>query len=253
MNTEMYNHPLTEEQLNRLRSWGVHVIEPVEKMLACGDKGKGALPPVDDVVAYIKQLLCAPLLATNTPVLLLALLRTRQEHGFANGVHKETLHITPASRFYGSVELLHPGADAGEVLSLHLANHGRHQGTQTAGNCDVGHREIVASEVGSLLQTELQSTKQAHDVGARLLFGLNGLQQERKAHHGVHLLTRQKTRSQPHKDGERNFQLIVAEGHPLLHEYAGEIAPRPRASSSQAPAFRKAGIPSTTPFPLRME
>ncbi len=77
MNTEMYNHPLTEEQLNRLRSWGVHVIEPVEKMLACGDKGKGALPPVDDVVAYIKQLLCAPLLATNTSILLLALLRTR--------------------------------------------------------------------------------------------------------------------------------------------------------------------------------
>ena len=61
MNTEMYNHPLTEEQLNKLRAWGVHVIEPVEKMLACGDKGKGALPPVETVVESIRQLLYSPL------------------------------------------------------------------------------------------------------------------------------------------------------------------------------------------------
>lgn len=39
MNTNMYNHPLTEMQLNQLRSWGVDVIEPVEKLLACGDIG----------------------------------------------------------------------------------------------------------------------------------------------------------------------------------------------------------------------
>lgn len=39
MNTNMYNHPLTEMQLNQLRSWDVDVIEPVEKLLACGDIG----------------------------------------------------------------------------------------------------------------------------------------------------------------------------------------------------------------------
>ena len=53
MNTEMYNHPLTEKQLNQLREWKVRVIEPVEKVLACGDVGTGALPPVDSVVEYI--------------------------------------------------------------------------------------------------------------------------------------------------------------------------------------------------------
>lgn len=57
MNTEMYNHPLTSLQLATLRSWGVEVIEPVEKVLACGDVGKGALPPVDEVVERIRVLL----------------------------------------------------------------------------------------------------------------------------------------------------------------------------------------------------
>ena len=40
MNTNMYNHPLTSTQLNQLKSWGVKVIEPVEKLLACGVVGK---------------------------------------------------------------------------------------------------------------------------------------------------------------------------------------------------------------------
>ena len=57
MNTEMYNHPLTSSQLATLRSWGVEVIEPVEKVLACGDVGKGAVPPVDEVVERIRVLL----------------------------------------------------------------------------------------------------------------------------------------------------------------------------------------------------
>lgn len=53
MNTEMYNHPLTDRQLSLLREWNVKVIPPVEKLLACGDIGKGALPPVDEVVDSI--------------------------------------------------------------------------------------------------------------------------------------------------------------------------------------------------------
>ena len=57
MNTEMYNHPLTERQLDQLREWKVRVIEPVEKVLACGDVGKGALPPVDSVVDIIRDTL----------------------------------------------------------------------------------------------------------------------------------------------------------------------------------------------------
>ncbi|EUD66981.1 phosphopantothenoylcysteine decarboxylase [Plasmodium inui San Antonio 1] len=59
MNTHMYEHPITREQLKRITSWGVRVVEPVEKLLACGDYGIGALPPVEDVVGdiveYIKK------------------------------------------------------------------------------------------------------------------------------------------------------------------------------------------------------
>ncbi|EDL45283.1 hypothetical protein, conserved [Plasmodium vivax] len=53
MNTHMYKHPITREQLKRITSWGVQVVEPVEKLLACGDYGIGALPPVEDVVGEI--------------------------------------------------------------------------------------------------------------------------------------------------------------------------------------------------------
>ncbi|GAB65240.1 phosphopantothenoylcysteine decarboxylase [Plasmodium cynomolgi strain B] len=55
MNTYMYDHPITREQLKRITSWGVKVVEPVEKLLACGDYGIGALPPVEDVVEKIVQ------------------------------------------------------------------------------------------------------------------------------------------------------------------------------------------------------
>jgi phosphopantothenoylcysteine decarboxylase len=39
MNTTMYTHPLTYEQLQALRSRGVVIVEPVVKTLACGDTG----------------------------------------------------------------------------------------------------------------------------------------------------------------------------------------------------------------------
>ncbi|KJP89137.1 hypothetical protein AK88_01223 [Plasmodium fragile] len=55
MNTHMYEHPVTREQLKRITSWGVQVVEPVEKLLACGDYGIGGLPPVEDVVEEIVE------------------------------------------------------------------------------------------------------------------------------------------------------------------------------------------------------
>ena len=42
MNTMMYEHPITNQQLEVLRRWGYfHVIDPVVKLLACGDLGNG--------------------------------------------------------------------------------------------------------------------------------------------------------------------------------------------------------------------
>ena len=43
MNTCMWNHPVTEEQIRKLASFGFEEIPPIEKMLASGDKGAGAM------------------------------------------------------------------------------------------------------------------------------------------------------------------------------------------------------------------
>ena len=43
MNTLMLQHPVTDEHLHRLQTWGVKVVPPVSKELACGDTGLGAL------------------------------------------------------------------------------------------------------------------------------------------------------------------------------------------------------------------
>ncbi|KAK8802139.1 hypothetical protein WA158_006533 [Blastocystis sp. Blastoise] len=55
MNTYMYDHPITKSQLNILHSWGIQCIEPICKVLACGDQGKGALATVDTIVKVCKQ------------------------------------------------------------------------------------------------------------------------------------------------------------------------------------------------------
>lgn len=41
MNTVMWDSPVTEEQLARLRARGVRIVPPVGKVLACGDVGVG--------------------------------------------------------------------------------------------------------------------------------------------------------------------------------------------------------------------
>lgn len=46
MNTKMWEHPLTSEQVNRLISFGYHLVPPVEKTLMCGDTGLGAMAAV---------------------------------------------------------------------------------------------------------------------------------------------------------------------------------------------------------------
>ncbi len=53
MNTAMWEHPITETHLSTLRSWGVKVINPVVKTLACGDKGVGAMASRVDIVQHI--------------------------------------------------------------------------------------------------------------------------------------------------------------------------------------------------------
>ena len=54
MNSFMYDHPLTLLQIESLQSFGYKLIPPVEKKLACGDFGIGAMASTDDTVNAIE-------------------------------------------------------------------------------------------------------------------------------------------------------------------------------------------------------
>lgn len=54
MNTQMYLHPLTEQHSSILRTWKwVEILDPVSKLLACGDLGVGAMMEVEDIVERV--------------------------------------------------------------------------------------------------------------------------------------------------------------------------------------------------------
>ncbi|XP_045215386.1 phosphopantothenoylcysteine decarboxylase-like [Mercenaria mercenaria] len=55
MNTYMWEHPLTYEQIEKLESWGYREIPVVEKTLVCGDKGAGAMAEVSTIVEIILE------------------------------------------------------------------------------------------------------------------------------------------------------------------------------------------------------
>lgn len=57
MNTKMYNHPLTSQQINILKSWGYHLVPVIEKILICGDTGFGAMAEVETIVKYLQNIL----------------------------------------------------------------------------------------------------------------------------------------------------------------------------------------------------
>ena len=44
MNTAMYENPITQRNMETLRSFGMTIVEPGDGHLACGDDGKGRLP-----------------------------------------------------------------------------------------------------------------------------------------------------------------------------------------------------------------
>ena len=57
MNTRMWFHPGVQDNLARLKKWGVIVVEPVNKMLACNDEGMGAMADIADIVRATKEAL----------------------------------------------------------------------------------------------------------------------------------------------------------------------------------------------------
>ncbi len=57
MNTNMYENPVTQDNLEILRKYGWDVIEPASGRLACGAVGKGKMPEPEDILQYILRYL----------------------------------------------------------------------------------------------------------------------------------------------------------------------------------------------------
>ena len=57
MNVNMWNHAATQENLEKLRTRGVHVVNPDEGYLACGMTGAGRLAGQDAIIAAVREVL----------------------------------------------------------------------------------------------------------------------------------------------------------------------------------------------------
>lgn len=60
MNTNMYENPVTQDNLGLLRKYGWQVITPASGRLACGAVGAGKLPEPEDLVQYILRAIAMP-------------------------------------------------------------------------------------------------------------------------------------------------------------------------------------------------
>lgn len=53
MNTNMFENPITQDNIEKLKHYGFEIIEPDSGRLACGDVGAGKLPAEDVLLSYI--------------------------------------------------------------------------------------------------------------------------------------------------------------------------------------------------------
>lgn len=53
MNAHMWTHPATTASLEKLRTWGARVLDPIEGPHACGETGPGRLAEPDQIVAEV--------------------------------------------------------------------------------------------------------------------------------------------------------------------------------------------------------
>ncbi|XP_049634403.1 phosphopantothenoylcysteine decarboxylase [Suncus etruscus] len=57
MNTAMWEHPITAQQVGQLKAFGYIEIPCVAKKLVCGDQGLGAMAEVDTIVDKVRETL----------------------------------------------------------------------------------------------------------------------------------------------------------------------------------------------------
>lgn len=64
MNTAMYENPIVQDNLKKLKHYGMEIIEPAVGLLACHDVGAGKLPSEDILLQYIlKEAACGKTMA----------------------------------------------------------------------------------------------------------------------------------------------------------------------------------------------
>ena len=64
MNTAMYENPIVQDNLKKLKHYGMEIIEPAVGLLACHDVGAGKLPSEDILLQYIlKEAACEKTMA----------------------------------------------------------------------------------------------------------------------------------------------------------------------------------------------
>lgn len=59
MNTHMFENPIVQDNMEKLKHYGYEIVEPASGYLACGDTGKGKMPEPEQLVEYImKHIAC---------------------------------------------------------------------------------------------------------------------------------------------------------------------------------------------------
>ncbi|MBR4795685.1 MAG: bifunctional phosphopantothenoylcysteine decarboxylase/phosphopantothenate--cysteine ligase CoaBC [Lachnospiraceae bacterium] len=53
MNTAMYENKIVQDNIEKCKSYGMHVIDPAEGFLACRDVGAGKMPEPEELLSYI--------------------------------------------------------------------------------------------------------------------------------------------------------------------------------------------------------
>lgn len=55
MNTNMFENPIVQDNIEKLKHYGYEIVEPASGYLACGDTGKGKMPEPEVLYSYIMK------------------------------------------------------------------------------------------------------------------------------------------------------------------------------------------------------
>jgi len=59
MNTNMFRNPIVQDNMDKLRRFGYHIVQPASGLLACGDVGEGKMPEESLLIAALeKEIAC---------------------------------------------------------------------------------------------------------------------------------------------------------------------------------------------------